>query len=368
MEAMKKITTSLIIALFLSLILVPNTYAQEDASMNSITLSQAVEMALSYSKSIKQIQYDIERGQEVRESIASKVKYIPAGQTDPAVAKAYTGLIAADMKLQMTKKNLEMEKDKIVLNVFDKYTAVLAANNDFNLAELELKKAWTDYQIAQISYSMGAASQSQLKQAEHLYKTSELSCELAQKKLDKAYEEFNSIVGLKLDEKPILVDDIEYTAFEITDLKHEVTRIIDGSPAIWLAEQQVDLYEVTLRLHNWADPTSEPYKAKEIDVNKAKVSVADSKEELRNGLYNLHNEIMQLQDKYEMAAQAVNMTQEDFRIKELQYQLGMLSKQEYLAAQLALTEAETNFNNIKYAHEYLKQAFYKPWAITAGAV
>lgn len=362
---MKKILSGLIFALFLVVIIVPNTYAQDVANSSSITLDQAVEMALNHNKSIRKVEYDIERGQEVRDSVADGVKYIPSEQTDPAVAMAYTGLLATDMQLQMTKKTLEVEKDKVTLNVFDKYTAVLAAVKNLDLAELKLEKAQKDYQIVQIGYSIGTVSQSQLKQAEYQNKTCGLNYELAQKQLEKAYENFNSGVGLNLSQRPLLVDSIEFEPIEFADLAHEVTRIIDGSPAIWLAEQQVDLYEVTLRLHNWADPTSAPYEAKQIDVDKAKVSAADGKEQLRNGLYNLHKEIIQLQDNYEVVAQAVNMTQEDLRIKKLQYQLGMLSKQEYLAAQLALTEAETNFNNIKYAHEYLKQSFYKPWAITA---
>lgn len=363
---MRKITTSIVLALFLMLTLAPNTYAQDETSSAGITLDQAVEMALSYSKSIRQVEYDIERGQEVRDSLADDVKYIPDGQTAPAVTAAYTGLLAKDMQLQMTKKSLEVEKDKVTLNVINKYTAVLSAVKDLDLSKLKLEKARKDFQIAQIGYNIGTVSQSQLKLAESQKKTCDLNYELAQKELDKAYESFNSVVGLNLDQRPLLVDNIEFKPVEIADLTNEVARIIDGSPAIWLAEQQVDLYEVVLRLHNWADPTSEPYEAKQIDVNKAKVSAADSKEQLRNGLFNLHKELLQLQDNYEIAAQAVKMTQEDFRVKELQYQLGMLSQQDYLAAQLALTEAENGFNKVVYAHEYLKQAFYKPWAITGS--
>lgn len=362
---MKKILSGLIFALFLVVTIVPNTYAQDDASMSSITLDQAIEMALNHNKSIRKVQYDIERGQEVRDSVAEDVKYIPSGQTDPRVAAAYTGLLATDLQLQMTKKNLEVEKDKVTLSVFNKYTSVLAAIKNLDLAELKFEKAKKDRQIAQISCSMGVASPSQLKQAEHLYKTSELSYELARKDLEKTYENFNSVVGLSLKERPLLVDDIKYAPLEIAELSSEVTRIIDGSPAIWLMEQQVDLYEVTLRLHNWADPTSEPYEAKEIDVDKAKVSAAESKEHLRNGLYNIYQAIVQLEDNYEIVSQAVNLSQEDFRVKELQYELGMLSKQEYLASELSLAEAENSFNNIVYQHEILKQTFYKPWAQVA---
>ena len=52
----------------------------------------------------------------------------------------------------------------------------------------------------------------------------------------------------------------------------------------------------------------------------------------------------------------------DFQVKKLQYEVGMLSKQDYLAAEVELAKAQNDFNKIVYQHELLKQTFYKPWA------
>ena len=58
------------------------------------------------------------------------------------------------------------------------------------------------------------------------------------------------------------------------------------------------------------------------------------------------------------------MAREDYELKELQYRLGLLSKQDYLAAELDLARAENNFKQIVYQHEAMKRAFYTPWAAT----
>lgn len=348
---------------YLVVVLTPNTYAQDKPNDVSLTLNQAVEMALKHSNNMKQIEYDIERGEEVRKSIADKLQYIPSGgQTDPVVAATFTGLVAADMGLQMTKKSKDLEKDKIALNVFNKYTEVLSANENLELAKLQLEKAKKDWQITLLSYDAGIISKSQLKLAESGHKTANTSFELAQKEVDKAYQGLNSLIGYKPQDRPVLTEKVEFNPIEVNDLNHEIVRIMDGNPAIWLAEQEVNLAEIQLDLYNWADPTREPYEAKKIDIEKAKLTAADSKKQMRDGLYSLYQTIVQLEDNYKMLEQALKIAEEDFKLKKLQYDVGMISKQDYLSSELALAKAEKDFNKIVYQHESLKRTFYKPWA------
>ncbi len=364
---MKKLAT-IIISTFLLSILNPFTVlAAEKAVLevpdNSMTLQEAVELGLKYSNKVKQIDYDIERSEEVRKQAADNIKYIPiGGGHDPQVSAAFTGLVAVDMGLQMTKKSKELEKDKVTLNVFNKYTNVLAAVKKYELAKLELDKAKRDWQVALLSLDAGVISKSQIKLAEAGNKSAQVSYDLAAKEVEKAYQDLNAIIGRKAQDRPLLIDEVEYVPLEVDNIDFTVVRIMDGNPAIWLAEQQVDLAEIQLDLYNWADPTREPYKAKQIDVDKAELSAVDAKKQMRDGLYSLYQGILQLEDNYKLAEQGLKVSMEEYNLKQLQYEVGMLSKQDYLAAELALSKAENNFNQIIYQHEALKQTFYKPWA------
>jgi outer membrane protein len=353
----KMVHSLLLVMLFMVMVTLP-AYAQEE---KVITLDQAIDMAIKHSNSIKQKEYDIEKGEEYLKAALSNLS-IPSGQAEPQVAAAWTAALNAQIGLQMAKESKKVEEDRIALDVFNNYTEVLSANQSLKLAELKYEKVKKDWQIALLSYDCGAISQSQLKLAEYGQKTAQASYELSKKEVEKAYQNFNSLIGLSLSERPLLLDGIEYTPIDIVDLDHEIARIMDKNPAIWLAEQQVELAEIQLDLYNWADPLREPYEVKKIDIEKAKLTATDGKQLMKNSLYSLHKGIVRLEDSYAIACEALKMAQEDFRVKEVQYELGMLSKQDYMASKLALTEAENNLNKIVYQHESLIQTFYKPWA------
>lgn len=360
---MKKKISYLILSLFLVLALTPNAFGEDKLEDVELTLDQAIEMALKHSNEMKQIEYDIERGEEVRESAADKVKFIPSGAgSDSQAASAFTALVATDLGLQMTKKGKSLEEDKIVLNVFNKYTEVLNTTETLELAKLQQDKAKQDWQVTLLSHDVGVISWSQLKLAESGHKSANISYELAQKDVDKAYLEFNTLIGLKPQDRSLLTDEIEFVPIEVEDLDHAIVRIMDGNPAIWLAEQQVDLKNIELSLYNWGDPVREPYGAKIIDVEKAELSAIDVKREMRSGLRNIYQEILQLEDNYRLAEQGLKVAEEDYKIKKIQYDVGVISKQDYLNSEMALAEAENDFNKLVYLHESLKQTFYKPWA------
>jgi outer membrane protein len=262
----------------------------------------------------------------------------------------------------MAKKSKDLEIDKITLNVFKKYTGAITANLDFELAKMQQNEAKRDWQVALLSYDTGLISWSQLKLAEAGNKTADTSYELAQKQVDEAYQELNNLIGLKPGDRPILTENIEYMPLEVDSLDSTITRIMDGNPAIWLAEQQASLERLKLDLYSWADPYREPYSAKKIDVDKAELSAVDAKRQMRDSLNTLYLQIMQLEDNYKMAEQMLRIAETDFQVKKLQYEVGMLSKQDYLAAEVELAKAQNDFNKIVYQHELLKQTFYKPWA------
>lgn len=364
---MKRITTIIIGAFLLSILSPFTVLAAEKATLelqdDSLTLQEAIDLALKHSNKMKQIDFDIERSEEVRKQAADRVNFIPSGPGhDPQAIAAFTGLVAVDMGLQMTKKGKELEEDKVTLNVFNKYTSVLTAGEKYELAKLELDKAKKDWQITLLSYDAGVISKSQLKMAEAGNKSAQTAYDLAAKEVEKSYQDLNAIIGNKAQDRPRLIEEMEYAPLEVDNIDFTITRIMDGNPAIWLAEQQVGLAEIQLDLYSWADPTREPYKAKQIDVDKAELSAADAKKQMRDGLYSLYQGILQLEDNYKLAEQGLKVSVEDYNLKKLQYDVGMISKQDYLAAQLALTKAENNFNQIVYQHEALKQTFYKPWA------
>jgi outer membrane protein len=362
----KRLHILMLIALLITVFTVPPVYAAEPTQQLNLTMEQAIELAIKNSKTIRQAEYNVERSEEVRKSLAEKVTFIPLEASSPEADQLFTSLVAADIGMQMAKKSKNMDEDKLIASVKKDYMAVLGARSGKEYAEKSLKNAQLKANINRVSYQYGLASKAQLRMEDSAYKIAEGTLKEADVKLENAYTTFNQTIGLRANQRPILIDQPEYAPLDVDDIEIAIVRILDGSPAIWLAEQNAQLSDLKLRLYNWGDPTREPYKAKQIDVEKAELSAMEVKEQLRGSLREMYHMLRQLEEGYALAEEGLNILREDFRVKELMHELGLVNKADYLNAELELAKAENELKNLIYKHETLKLYFEKPWAYVPG--
>jgi len=361
----KVLYISVLLTFILSL--VPITAIAEDQSseMNALTIDQAVKLAFEASKPLRQAKLEIERNEEVRNSVADKVKYTPEGPASPQAEAAFTGLIAADIGLQMSIKARTIEEDKIKNTVIQKYNMVLKDQSDLDYAVKALESAQNQTKISQLSLNLGTMSDLQMATDDLTHQSAKTTVYNAQLKLNKDYESLNSILGLGLDQRPQLVDKPVFTRINVTDIDTEITRIVNSDPSLWMAEQNISLNKTKLGLHNWAESTGDPYRAKEIDVEKSQLTSNQARQEMSRALRSLYTSIEQLEEGYAIQEKKLKLAQKDLAVKKLMYEIGMLSRVELNKYELEVAKSEIDLNNLIYEHENLKQAFKKPWAATA---
>ncbi|MDD3654986.1 MAG: amidase family protein, partial [Desulfotomaculaceae bacterium] len=178
---------------------------------------------------------------------------------------------------------------------------------------------------------------------------------------------FNFLVGLWPEDKPILVDKPQYNELVVNDLDYEVKKALEESPTVWLAQKKVDLAKSVLSIYNYADLSIEPYKVKEIDLEKAEVSAEDANEQFRKLVLTLYYNIKQLEQQYLIAQGNALVAEELLRVIKVKYEVGMATAPEVLAAETAFEKAKKQEFDILCQHEILTYAFKKPWAYAAGA-
>ena len=332
-----------------------------------LTLDEAVNRALAKSNTLKSAEYDIERSEEVRESAADKVKYIPAGPTPDAAAAAFTNLVAKDLAWQMSKKTKDVKADAITLSVFQAYINVLAAQEKVAAAEKALADADWKRWAARVGYQVGTVSLSGKLTAEVNYDARAAALASARAALEDAYHKLNQLVGLNPDDRPVLKDQPQLIPIKVDDLEAEIQRRVEESPSVWLAERNVELARLALDLYDWTNPNREPYRAKEIDVTKAELSAADAKDQLRQQLRSIYQNIVQIEQDYASLEQSLKLAQENLRIKKVYYEVGMATKGDLLAAEADVASLQLALRAKAYQHEVLKLAFDKPWAYSGGS-
>jgi outer membrane protein len=334
-----------------------------------LTIEQAINMALTHSKAIKQAAYDVERREEVRDELARQIDYVPKGQTDYVTGQLYTGLVTSDMAYRMAKKSLTMEEDKVMLAAFKAYTDVVKAGQNLEYAQKSFNQAAWLQNVAYLSFAQGMASEYDKTAAGVQYQAAKNSLDSAQKALDNAFLTLNQLIGKDAEARPVLLDKPAFQAVEPVVMSEKIARVLNTSPSVWLAEQAARIAETQLDLYDFSYPNQDPYGAKEVDVSKAKLTAQDAREQMSQFVRTLYNNLLTMEQGYASLQEAEQLAREDLRIIKLKYEIGMATRTEVQAAELALQARQKSLDELAFQHEAWKIVFDKPWtySVMVGA-
>lgn len=362
MVEVKKTLLLIASVLILNLVAVSGAWAREPATPE-FTMKQAVDKAQQFSKTIRNAEYDVDRSYELRQFSFDDVKYVPQGTTSPEAEQDYTNFALSDINWQSAKKTLESTQDNIEVAVYQAYFSIIQGKLKVSVAEEDLKNSVEKERIAMVGYRVGTVNQAGLIEAQAARATSESSLVAARKALDDAYQKFNLLVGLWPDDRPVLTDNPNLSPLVIDNLDTEVQRAIERSPSIWLANQKIDYANLKMDLYFAGDRSaiSEPYEVKDIDVKKAETSLEESKEKVRKLVRTLYYTALQKEELYSSTLESIKVAEESLRVKKIKLDVGMATKSEVLAAELAVDQARQTLLSTVCDHELLVMYFRKPW-------
>ncbi|SHJ27768.1 TolC family protein [Desulfofundulus thermosubterraneus] len=347
--------------LIASLLVPPFAWAKEPATPE-LTLNQAIALALAHSESVKKAEKEIDRTYEWREERADQLDYVPTTPPgNPMVEIAWSNLLAADLTWRMSKKSLTAEQDKVALDACKKYWDVLKAREKVRAAEEGLKKADWELRKARANFQVGMIPQAALVAAEAGLAQARAALEVAKNDLDNAYAAFNRLVGLWPQDRPVLVDGVNFNPLQVSDVETEVGRIVDESPTVWLASEKVTLQKYYEDMMFYTGEYR-PYQVRKIEVEQAELDAATARKMMEEITRSLYYSAKSLEESYQALQEGVKTAEENLRVTKVKYDVGMATRAEVAAAEAALAEAKQKALEIACQHAYLKLAFEKPWA------
>ncbi len=355
--------------LFLLVFTIPTAIAEDSLPLlgeKQLTLEQAYDLAAKNSRSLRQAELAVNRAQEVKSFRMESVDYIPSGPTPTVAANTWTAAVMADIGWQMAVKNKSVEEDKLYLSVVEKYNNLLAAQENLTYSQKSFSQSQAQNRVNELSLALGLTSNMQYNIGHYSFKTSKVELENAQTALNKAYTEFNNLLGLSLSERPILLDQPLFEAAEVDNLESTIHRTLDGDPTVWMKEQAADLERLQLDLYNYMDPTRDPYKAEQIDIDKAELSAQDTRSQMKQMMRTLYNSMQQLEETHKIKQQVANIAEQNLKLKKAMFEVGMTSQMDLNQAELEATKAQLDLNQITYQYQNLKLSFEKPWAYAAN--
>jgi outer membrane protein TolC len=200
--------------------------------------------------------------------------------------------------------------------------------------------------------------------AEVQYQAAQNSLNTARQSLDNAFLTLNQLIGLDPGESPTLLDKPAFETLEPVNMDEKIAKTLNASPSVWLAEQAAKIAETQLDLYDFTYQGQDPYEVKEVDVSKAKLSAQDAKEQMSQFIRTLHNNLLTMEQGYASLQEAVRLAQEDLRIKKLKHEIGLATRTEVQAAELALQAQQKSLDALAFQHEAWKLVFDKPWTFS----
>lgn len=362
MDARKAIST--VVALVLVSLLSLTSARAEEVPGQQLTLDKAITLALQNSRNVRRAQLEVEKAQEYRDQAALQVTLIPApgGVQDPREQAAWYDLLSADLTWQMSQRQADQAEDALVLQVCKLYWDVQAAEEKLALATKAAAQAELEARLARVGYQAGVRSRTEADQAEQKRQQAQADAAKAEQDLRSAYLKFNNAVGLDPEARPALVEHYQFSPLEVTDLQHEIARVLAESPEVWLKEQQVTMQYYAQELA-FATGSYRPYEVRKIEKQQAELDAADAREQAAQTVRSLYATVRSLEESYRRAQAQVALAAEDLRVTKARYQVGMATQAEVQAKELALAQAEFAANDLLRQHAYYKLAFQKPWAM-----
>jgi outer membrane protein TolC len=345
----------------------------QNASTNQnqvvLTLQQAVDMGLENDQGVKSADLEIDRTKELRDSAAENIKFFPSlGSGNDYSTKyqlSWNNLLSADLTWQMSKKQNEVTRDSLALQITKSYWDVQNAEENLNIQQLLKKKALTYLQNAQVGYQVGVVSHSDAVNAETQWNQAKAAVDAAQKNLDGAYSAFDKLIGISQDERPILSDSAAYEPLIVNDLESEAERIADSSPNVWLTQQKVTIQKWAADMASFTGQY-EPYEARKIGENQAELNADNALELTKQGVRNLYYAIVEVEKSYDAAQESLKIAEENLTVAKAKYDAGVAIQSDLISAEVAVVQAQQQIDSLVRQHAYLRLAFEKPWAVSGN--
>lgn len=350
-----------VLVVFLLIGALPGTCrADTTAQAGSLTVEQAIDMALANRDDVKVALLELQAagintdlawdsGTTTIVEVNGVRQFLDTGDSsdqaiDTAEYNEKAKRISYDTKLQSVK-----------FSVYDRYYSVVSALDKVDAQDLSNQQAAENLRITKLRTQLGMDTKLALYQAQTQAAAAESSLANAQLDLDQQYINLMEYIGMSSSSRPALVRELTYTPLNVADPESKFSEIVNASPSVWLAKESLELTQDTAG-NSGSDDLDY------INEEKADINIITTKESMLQTTRNIYYSVKNIEDSYESAKCSVTAAQESLRVAKLMLDLGMVTKNDVLAAEIAANSAQQSLDSISYQHAILAMAFEKPWA------
>lgn len=326
------------------------------AGQEYVSVEDAVKIALDNSRDLKSLEEQVDRLWEQRKDVAEDVNYIPAPGAGVVVTQAqalWSNLLNVDINWQIKKRELAETRRKLALDVATAYSNVVSAAENLKKAEIAARRDEEALKNMRVMVAVGAATEGSLAGLEAQAENSRKAREVAEQNLNKAYEALNRLMGVGLDRR-YEVALPEYLKLEVKDVDAEAERAVDTNYDVWLIKRKIDIENWDLdypyTLGSGSTTVVKEYDIEKHDVYALEHSLVSAQDKVREQVKKAYRDILALEEQVAAAEKALAAAEKALRDARVQYEVGVIIREQLLRAEAQVAEALSGLNSLKAAH------------------
>ena len=316
------------------------------------------------------------------------------GKVEGNIDKAKIGVQSADLTLDKTRQQIK-------LDATSGYYSILQTRNLVKVAQDSVDSLAEHLKNVQAQYNVGTVAKSDVLRSEVELANAQQSLIKAQNSYDLAVSSFNNVVGLPLDSELTIKDELKYNKFDLS-LSDSIKYAMDNRPEVTIANLGIDSAKKDIQIAKagrlptvgatastgWSNTkfpgsendkwsvgvkaswnvfdsglTSSQIKQADVSVDKAIEQLRQTKDSVQLDVRNAYLSMKEAEKRIDTSQVAVDKAQEDFKIAQVRYGAGVGTNLDVMDAQVALTQAKTNYIQALYDYNTSKAKLEKAMGV-----
>ncbi len=328
-----------------------------------LTISEAVEKALKYSKNLKS--YEEENKVNDINILNTRQTLLSSGESEQ-IANLAVQLKELYAKSEKNKLSAEDEKENIEYSILSFFIDIINAENKVKLFEEEVSLKEKQLKISEAKVKYGRISDNDYKNEQLEYKNLLKQKEELQNNIDNAHTSLNKVLGADLNTKHTLDLEENITYKSIFDnasnkinIESTITMAIDKNNTIKAQETAVDIAKYSLSTYT-SETGSDTRASKLASYNKEVRALEDEKTSLRESITKNYNETEKNENEYKANIAELENMKKQLEIKELNFKLGKSTEIEIEEYKYEIKKLENTIQEQIYNQELLVRKLKNP--------
>lgn len=335
-------------------------------ALPTITVEEALEKAIKYSPNLKDLEDTLDFMKESDEKIYDRIGSvkIPSYEYKRWTSEGMHGLVSSvyqlDSGMKQTKLAEKIQKMALEVTVKSMFSSIKNNQNSLKLVQKNAEIQDQLFQQGQTKYRLGMLSKYNLDQLQVAAEQAKGNAALLETTLEQTYIKFNNLIGENPEKRFEFVYDVTFEPYEMTQtIDQYINKALKEDLSIQLQELATDAAKFKRNYRNY-DAITSTDDADELDYDKQKRALKTAKEQKELLIRNAYLQLGQMETMYASAQSALTKAQADYRVAQVNYQAGNVTKTVVEQAEMGVISAQNALNELVHNYDMLVYTFENP--------